>query len=133
MSKSIKLKNNNYWDTKGIMHEKKALDEVLNNKVNKNVQNLKLPAGETVDVRIDTINGLVAVRCYKSFMECIKLYGMVGSNGWAYQMTELSALYYTTGGSADISFFSNEGINYIRVKNNASETISVAIGLLNCF
>lgn len=30
MSKSIKLKNNNYWDSKGITHNRELLSSVLN-------------------------------------------------------------------------------------------------------
>ncbi len=30
MSKSLKLKNNNYWDSKGIVHNKVLLNDILN-------------------------------------------------------------------------------------------------------
>ena len=31
MSKSLKLKNNNYWDSTGIVHNKKNLNQILDN------------------------------------------------------------------------------------------------------
>lgn len=31
MSKSIKLKDNNYWDSKGIVHNQELLSNILNN------------------------------------------------------------------------------------------------------
>ena len=32
MGKSIKLKNDNFWDTTGIVHNRQKLSDLLNNK-----------------------------------------------------------------------------------------------------
>ena len=58
MSKSLKLKNNNYWDSTGIVHNKEKLDKVLENKQDKwqTIWEGYATTGDTISTGIDLTN-----------------------------------------------------------------------------
>lgn len=52
MGKSIKLKNNNYWDSDSVVHNKLSLKTLLN-KINSSVTNYNLSIVETTDTTLE--------------------------------------------------------------------------------
>lgn len=54
MSKSIKLKNNKYWDSSSISHNRKKLSEVINNIKIETIEilNLELYGGDTYQLNL---------------------------------------------------------------------------------
>ena len=87
MSKSLKLKNNNYWDTKGIVHNKKFLNQILDNIEVTNLFEGKtqseITLAESVEnfdyieilhSRGENTNGYSTTRIYKENIKSIGLY-----------------------------------------------------------
>ncbi len=72
MSKSIKLKNNNYWDSKGIVHNRNSLANIINynvfNRVNLNV----ISDSQNVNLTIKLNSTYLFLNCH-TYKRCLLL------------------------------------------------------------
>lgn len=127
MSKNIKLKDDNYWDSSSISHNKIPLNQFIDGikeysgTITKNA---------SVDININTV-GFCAVRIWGANFEDIITYSLCVGNKWCYDVSEIlhKGYYNNTNASDKVEIVTRDDSNYVflRFANNGEETLSYKV------
>ena len=116
MSKSYKMKDNNYVDSTGVVHNKELLNDVLEKKFDKtggtitgNVninatlqtkvitsdkRSAALSPGQSVTINLSSLFGFFLIRLSASMFEIYRVYAFMGLNRYAQKADLLSQYAY---------------------------------------
>lgn len=142
MGKAIKLKNEHYWDSSSIVHNKELLSTVIDN-MSKDINNTgigkitgTIPVGQYFQYPFLYFTGLAGLKISIPNYEIQKIFTVTVSNKYVGEIKELTSLEYLANSSAGIRVEVIDGAGddiakYIRVTNTGSVDLSYSFGVNN--
>lgn len=130
MSKSIKLKNNNYWDSSSIVHNRTKLSDILNAQK----KEIYLNPNSSTDIEIGATTHeplLISITGSGSFFETSVLIHLYRINLYAMYYNQLSKYIYDNHDWLNIEFENSEYYAHIKLTNTSSSTsIGIKINII---
>ncbi len=122
MSKSIKFKNNTYLDSRGIVHNKESLYNILNKRI---TGSFNIDAGSTYDFVWNLgSTALIDFKGTGSMLECGMLYYAQRTNMYYYSMSRIAYTQYNnTVGNLSISTSNDASGIHFKITNNNKNQI----------
>lgn len=140
MGKAIKLKNENYWDSSAIVHNKEPLSTVIDN-MSQDISGIRkvtgtIPVGQYFQYPFLYFVGLAGLKISIPNYEIQKIFTVTVSNKYAGEIKELASFEYLQNPNASINIETVDGAGddiakYIRVTNTGSVDLSYSFGVNN--